>query len=51
MGGSGSPDGAIVKFEVVAVQGSKVTVQIDSNNAAYFEVGHKYEAAVKEKSY
>ena len=51
MSGAGSPDGAIVKFEVIAVQGNKVTVQINSNNAAYFEVGKKYEAGVKEKKY
>jgi hypothetical protein len=49
MGGSPGPDGAVVKFEVTAIQGNVVTIAVEENKAAYFEVGYEYEATVREK--
>lgn len=49
MGGLPPPDGAVIRFKVVSVEGISVTIQVEGNKAAYFEVGQNYEATVKEK--
>ena len=49
MGGSGSPDGAVIRFEVLSIEGDEVTIKVHGDKAEYFEVGTEYEAGVKEK--